>query len=321
MSTAAKVPETWELSGDDARETLRTVGIGQLLRDSWQRLRFADGFSHARSLAFTISLVLVQAIIALVGFASIVGKGGLSDIIVRSIQAAVPGPAGRTLTSAVAQANKAGGSDEYLGLVFGLVGALITGSTLMGQVERALNRLYGVEQDRPTVRKYGLALLLAISAGLLAMIAWASLAFGRSVGRSLPDSTASVWNAVRWPLGLVLMMSAIALLFRCSPRRHQPRWSWLALGASISVLLWSAVTIALGAFFHSSSSFGDTYGPLAGIVALLLWSLLSSIAFLYGAAVAAQLEAVRAGAPAPQDRAKLTRSEPESAELAHAGRR
>ena len=36
------------------------------------------------------------------------------------------------------------------------------------------------------------------------------------------------------------------------------------------------------------------YGPLAGVFALLLWSLLSSIAVFYGAAVCAQLEACRA---------------------------
>ena len=37
------------------------------------RLRVADGFSHARSLAFVTSLVLVQAIIALVGLAAALG--------------------------------------------------------------------------------------------------------------------------------------------------------------------------------------------------------------------------------------------------------
>jgi uncharacterized BrkB/YihY/UPF0761 family membrane protein len=117
------------------------------------------------------------------------------------------------------------------------------------------------------------------------------------------------------------MMGAIALLFRCSPRRHQPRWSWLALGATVSVLLWCIVTIGLGAFFSSSRSFGDTYGPLAGMVALLLWSLLSSVALLFGASLAAQLEAVRAGASAPQDERKVIESEPESSELAGAGSR
>ena len=104
------------------------------------------------------SLVLVQAIIALVGLAAALGKNGASDLIVRSLQAAAPGPAGELLTSAVDQAQQAGASGRYTALWLGLVGAIVTGTTLMGQLERALNRIYGVEQDRPTVQKYGLAL-------------------------------------------------------------------------------------------------------------------------------------------------------------------
>jgi uncharacterized BrkB/YihY/UPF0761 family membrane protein len=68
----------------------------------------------------------------------------------------------------------------------------------------------------------------------------------------------------------------------------------------MSVALVVVVTIVLNGIFQLSSTFGQTYGPLAGFVALLLWTLLSSIALLYGVAIAAQLEAVRAGAPAPR---------------------
>ncbi len=313
MSTATKVPETWELTGDDAKETLRQVGTWHLIRDAFQRLRFADGFSHARSLAFTIVLVLVQAIIGLVGLASAVGEGGISDMLVRSLRAAVPGPAGKTLTDAVSQAHQAGNTGQYLGLTFGIIGSLITGATMMGQVERALNRLYGVEEDRPTFQKYRLATLLAISAGSLAAIASVCLTVGKEIGTSLRSDTLSdIWGVVRWPFGLALMAAAIALLFRWSPRRHQPAWSWLAFGAGVSVVLWGLVTLGLGAFFATSKSFGDTYGPLAGLVALLLWSFLSSIALLFGAALAAQLESVRAGEPEPQDIAKVVHSEPDA---------
>lgn len=70
------------------------------------------------------------------------------------------------------------------------------------------------------------------------------------------------------------------------------------------------VTGALGLFFRVSHEFGQTYGPLAGMVALLLWALLSSMALIYGAAVAAQLEAVRCGGEAPQDQEKVEASEP-----------
>ena len=51
----------------------------------------------------------------------------------------------------------------------------------MGQLERGLNRLYGVERDRPSVQKYGLALVLAISAGTLVAVAFGCLAFGREI--------------------------------------------------------------------------------------------------------------------------------------------
>jgi uncharacterized BrkB/YihY/UPF0761 family membrane protein len=40
------------------------------------------------------------------------------------------------------------------------------------------------------------------------------------------------------------------------------------------------------------------------MIALLLWAFLSSITILFGAAIAVQLEAVRAGARQPKDESK-----------------
>jgi uncharacterized BrkB/YihY/UPF0761 family membrane protein len=52
-----------------------------------------------------------------------------------------------------------------------------------------------------------------------------------------------------------------------------------------------------------ASSFGSTYGPLTGVVALLPWSLLSSRALFFGIAFSAQLEACRTlkGEPVKND--------------------
>lgn len=311
MSTATKVPETWNLTGDDAVATLRRVGFGRLARDAWMRLRFADGFSHARSLAYTISLVLVQAIIGLLGLASALGAGDTNGTLVRTLPAAVPGPGGAMLTRAVQQAHTVGSSGQYLGIVFGLCGALVTGATLMGQLERGLNRLYGVEQDRPTFQKYCLATGLALSAGFSAILAFACLAVGRDAFAAVGnDVLRTAWAVVRWPLGLAFVALSMSIVLRCCPRRRQPGWSWLALAAAVSVLLWSAVTAGLGLVFSLSGSFGRTYGPFAGIVGLLLWAFLSAVAVLFGASLAAQLEAVRVGEPTPQDAEKVEHSEP-----------
>jgi YihY family inner membrane protein len=311
MSTANRVPETWGLTGDDARQTLERTGRWMLIQDAFKRLRYADGFSHARSLAYLTTLIFFEGIIALVGLASALGSGGLSRVIVKTLQKIVPGPAGTILTDAVQQAHKAGSSHHYLALSVGLVAALITGTTYMGQIERAMNRMYGIEQDRPTTQKYGHAFVLTISAGILFVAAFAALALGRAISSSLSSHTAStVWSVVRWPLALGLLIAAIALLFKWSPRRHQPGWSWLAFGAIVAVILLAIVTTALDVMFQASSTFGQTYGPLAGIVALLLWALLASISLLFGGAVDAQLEAVRGNRPAPQSAEKVRESEP-----------
>ena len=70
------------------------------------------------------------------------------------------------------------------------------------------------------------------------------------------------------------------------------------------------LSVGLDLMFGLSSSFGATYGPLAGVVALMFWALAASVSFLYGAALSAQLEAVRAGATPPQDVAKAHEAQP-----------
>jgi uncharacterized BrkB/YihY/UPF0761 family membrane protein len=172
-----------------------------------------------------------------------------------------------------------------------------------------------VEQDRPFSHKYGLALLLAASSGVLLSGAFGLLAFGRTLsGTAGNEAAARALNVGSWPVGLLLLGASIALLFRWCPRRHQPAWSWLAFGSAVSLGLWFIITLSLGTFFRHSEGFGETYGALAGVIALLLWALLSSMALFFGAAVAAQLEGVRAQAASPQDEAKVEASEPDAAE-------
>ena len=302
MSTASHVRETWELTDDDARETLASTGRMTLLKDAVVRLRAADGTSNARGLAFAVSLVLVQGLVVVVGFAVATGSAGFRQLLLDTINASAPGPTSDLLTNAVEQATRVGRSHRYLPLTVGLVGTIVTTTVAMGQLERAMNRIYGVEKDRPFADKYRVALTLALSAGMVLAAAFALLAFGRGL---VDDGAArSVWMVARWPLGIALVAAGLAVLFNWAPRRRQPGWPWLAFGAWVSVIGWTIVTGALALVFNVSKTFGETYGSLAGLVALQLWTFFSSLAILYGIAVAAQLEAVRAGVPEAQDLSK-----------------
>jgi YihY family inner membrane protein len=295
VSNATRVPETYELDGDDARQTLAETGTLALLKDSFVRLRAADGFSHARSLAFTTSLILVQGLIVLIGLASVFGDARFTRAAIAAIETAAPGPAANVLKTVVEQASQVGNEKLYLPLVLGLVGLLITSTTAMGQFERALNRLYGIEQDRPSLEKYARAFVLSVTAGTFIAFAFVVLAFGRSWLSS------GVETVLRWPLAILLAAAGLGALFNYAPKRRQPQWPWLAFGAAVAVVLWTIATLLLAGAFRLSSNFGDTYGPLAGIVALQLWTLLSACTILYGGAVMAQLEAVRAGVTEPRE--------------------
>jgi YihY family inner membrane protein len=93
-----------------------------------------------------------------------------------------------------------------------------------------------------------------------------------------------------WPVSLGLTVVTVSLLFRYAPRRHQPGLSWLMVGAGLATVLWWLVSLLLAAYVTQSGDFGATYGPLTGVMALLLWANLTGIALFLGIAFAAQLE-------------------------------
>lgn len=306
VSTANFVPETYELSGDDAWQALRHARIGLLAKDAFQRMRWADGFSHGRALAFQVVLALVPGAIVAVGVAVWTRSSEVSEAIRKSLESLFPGPVGEVFRAAFEQGQQSGASSSSHGaLVGGGLALVIAATTAFGQVERAANRIYGVEADRPSFRKYGQALLMALSAGMLLTACMITLTIGSNIGSAFTSRTASLlWAICRWPVGTLLLTAAFAIIFKLSPRRHQPSLSWLTVGALIGVVAAIAVNIGLYFYLDISGSFGDTYGPLAGMVGVLLWAYLSAIALLYGLSFAAQLEAFRAGRAAPQDRRK-----------------
>ena len=192
-------------------------------------------------------------------------------------------------------------------LVVGLVVALVSAATAMGQIERGANRIYGIERDRPSVRKYTVATALALSAGLASILAFVVLVPGAALGRALEDVTGwtdgfdTAWAIGRWPLAAVLVAGAVALIFWIAPNRSQPSPSWLIFGSTVTVVLWFAFTGLYAAWISLGGDFGDTYGPLAGLIGLLIWALLTAMALFGGIAVSAQLEAIRAGVPEPTE--------------------
>ena len=115
-----------------------------------------------------------------------------------------------------------------LALWLGMLAAIIALTTAMGQIERGANRIYGIERDRPALRKYGRALLMALTAGLLLQLGFLVIIAGDALGDSWPRRMAGVIPSIRcgrigcWPVGVVPGMDVVHGDPERAPRRQQP---------------------------------------------------------------------------------------------------
>lgn len=321
MCTASAVPETYELEGDDAREMLKRAGWGKLLKDSFTRLRTADGFSHVRALAHATVLTAFPALITIIGLATVFDLATFRHVLESTLQQLAPGPSGRLLSTAFRQGSRTGGSAALIG---GLLASVISGTFALAQLERGCNRIYGMVRDRSFVAKLRVAFALGLTAGALLAIAFMLLAAGSALGKGLEgeqglgDTAATIFDVIRWPVGLLLTFVALTLLYKVSPNRRQPGATWLQTGTIMATVCWFILTALLAIYYGLNDSIGQTYGPLIGIIALLSWAYATAFALYYGAAFAAQLEALRAGVPGPRTLRRFNETVQDPSETADA---
>ena len=97
----------------------------------------------------------------MVGLATILHAAEFRDILRQTVTRLAPGPAGDIVVVAFKQGARTVRGGARAAFLFGAVATLISAATAMGEVKRGANRIYGVDQDRPTLKKYGVGLLLA----------------------------------------------------------------------------------------------------------------------------------------------------------------
>jgi uncharacterized BrkB/YihY/UPF0761 family membrane protein len=143
---------------------------------------------------------MMSGFIGMIGLASVLGISTIRNTIIELSKGIAPGPSGQLLQDAARQST-GGGAAAF----FGLGAALISGALAMAQVERSGNRLAGTTEDRPGARRFLVALGLALTAGVLAVIGLVSLAGGQSLatGFGWKGTASDAWMVLRWILGIV----------------------------------------------------------------------------------------------------------------------
>lgn len=164
-----------------ASGAVSSTGWGRILRNAFDRFITADGMTHARALADESVLIVLSGCIGVVGLASVLDADVLRGVVQELGWTISPGPAGRLLVEAAEQGTRSGATAA----IVGLAAALGSGTLAMAQVERSSNRLAGSNEDRPIVRRYVVACVLAATVGLLFLLGALILGTGRALPTGL----------------------------------------------------------------------------------------------------------------------------------------
>jgi membrane protein len=174
-------------------------------------------------------------------------------------------------------------------LTLGALGAIWAGSSGVAALVRALNTAYGVREHRSWVRVRLLAVASTLVGAVFVILA-SALAFvtplvAHWIGG--PLGTAILW--LRMPVAAVVVMLALALAYYVLPDVEQ-RFKFITPGAVVAVLLWVLASLGFSAYAKHFGTYEVSYGALGGVIVLLLWMWISSLALLVGAEVNAVLE-------------------------------
>lgn len=182
------------------------------------------------------------------------------------------------------------------GISLAAVGALLlaiySASRGMYWLMQGLNIIYDERESRRLIKKAVITLLLTIGAIAMTIIALGVIAVIPVIINVLPldDTIAMLIRFMRWPLLMVIVMLAVAVIYRYAPDRDEPRWHWISIGSIVAVLLWLVGSVGFSVYVSNLKDFNQIYGSLGAVVILLMWLWLSAFIVLMGAELNSEME-------------------------------
>jgi membrane protein len=104
------------------------------------------------------------------------------------------------------------------------------------------------------------------------------------------ESGMALLSLLRWPLLYLLILFALACLYRYGPSRAEPQWRWVTWGSAIAGAIWIVGSLLLSWYVASFGTYNATYGSLGAVIGFMVWMWLSTIVVLVGAEINAEME-------------------------------
>jgi len=156
----------------------------------------------------------------------------------------------------------------------------------------ALNVVYEEKEKRGFIKLnlVSLAFTLGALASVLVAIG-AVVVVPVFLGRiGLASMTENLVQILRWPALLILIIIALAVIYRFAPSRREPRWQWISVGSVVAAVAWLASAALLSWYISNFANYDATYGSPGAAIGMMMWMWISSIVILFGAQLNSEIE-------------------------------
>lgn len=281
--------------------TLGGLRWHELAKRTWSECWEDEVFGLAARLAFYHFLALFPVLLLVLFFLlKLAGPGSeLRHTLTDSLDQLLPHQASQLLGSMINQLNRTAGLG--IGVWWAILSSTWAAVNGTWALMTGLNMAYEVREKRRWWNLLLRALVLTICLAVLALISLALILYGsRAVQLAGPHVGISAgaslfWRLVQWPVIIVLLLTAFAILYRFAPNLDDREWQWSTPGAVVALVLWVGAALLLKAYFERFSAYERLYGPLANVAMLLMWLYLTSAAILIGGELNSEIEKAAEG--------------------------
>ena len=268
------------------------VRITELAKRVVREVQEDNCLGQAAQLAYYLIFAVFPFLLFLATLLGYLPIPNLMERIMELLAPLLPGEAFTLLQEHVRQLV----TDQKGGLLsFGILAALWTSSSAVTAIMDALNRAYDVEEGRPFWKVRGTAILLTMGLSVFILLSMVLLLFGPQLGGwiaaqvGLGTAFEVTWNILRWPVIVVLLILAMAIVYYVAPDVEQ-QWKWITPGAVFAVLATIAVSLGFSFYVNNFGSYNTTYGSIGAVIVFLTWLYLTGMVILVGGEINAEVE-------------------------------
>ena len=276
------------VEGDGGRRSvgMRLRDLGLILKNSVLRMKKHEGDALASEAAFNFAFSLFPLLLFVVTLIGIFSHDpAFVNTLLRFLADFVPEET-LLLVHRFLLSLQEGNLGGQLSLSSVLI--LWPASRIFNAFIKATVRAYEAPGLRPGWKNRLLAVSLVLITGLFGTLAFLAMVLGplfADLMTRLGINTfySNLVEILRFPLSVLLVTPMFAVIYRLGPdlKEHPANQIWP--GAFMATLLWITVSALFSAYVDVFADYQATYGALGGIIVLLTWLWLTSVAVVFGA--------------------------------------